>query len=339
MSIKRSAAADISRLIGELTSGDHQRRDLAGARLAVIGPRATTALLGVAGDQERDVPTRVAALETLQAIGDHRAAALAHTLAVAPGDDRLAVAAIDLLGLVARGNDSRSTKAFDHLAALVVDPDVSTTRRLAGLSALDGQPEALLRPLHAALAGDPASRVVARVTRRQAGVVESLDELVGQGLPDHPDLVAAVVRDDADQASLTTLARTIEVIRSRERVVTSDAERHRWAAVRGAVHQALAARNSRLALYDLRETLEAATAPLPVGFVSAAAVIGDPGCLPPLARGWVHASADDRWWREHLADAFRSIVQREALTRRHPILRTILEKWPAAGVLVGMARK
>jgi len=109
--------------------------------------------------------------------------------------------------------------------------------------------------------------------------------------------------------------------------------------VRGAVHQILASRSSRLALYDLRETLEQAKGPLPVGFLSAAAVIGDTACLTPLADAWVHTPADDRWWREHLADAFRSIVTREGLTRRAPALQKILAKWPAAGLLVAMAKR
>jgi hypothetical protein len=53
----------------------------------------------------------------------------------------------------------------------------------------------------------------------------------------------------------------------------------------------------------------------------------------------VHASDDERWWREHLADAFRAIVKRDDLTRRHPTLRKILERWPAAGVLVAAAKR
>jgi len=339
MSIKRSASVDIARLIDELVSGDSHRRDLASARLAVIGSRATTALLGLATDNARDVAVRTTALETLQAIGDSRAATLAHTLAVEPGDDGVAVAAIDILGQIARGSDSRATRAFDRLASIVVSSDAPTTRRLASLTALEGQPEKLLTPLYEALAKDPASKVVARVTRRQAGAVEPLETLVARGMPGDPDVAGAVVRDDGDKAPLTTLKKAVEVIRVRERSAASPDEQARWAVVRGAVHQLLAARNSRLALYDLRETLQQAKGPLPVGFLSAAAVIGDTACLTPLADAWVHTPADDRWWREHLADAFRSIVTREGLTRRAPALQKILAKWPAAGLLVAMAKR
>lgn len=338
MAIRKSAATDIARLIEELTSGDSQRRALAGARLAVIGPRATTALLTVGADSTQAVAARVTALEALAAIGDGRAASLAHTLSTAPGDDALAVAAIELLGQIARGKDARATRAFDRLASLVTSGEAATTRRLAGLTALEGQPEKLLQPLYEALSRDPASRVVARVTRRQTGAVESLDGLVAQGLPGDPDVVAAIVRDDGEKAALITLKKAVEATRMRERSAR-EADRPRWITVRGALHQHLAARNSRLALYDLRETLEQAGGPLPVGFLSAAAVIGDAACLAPLAQAWVTTPTDDRWWREHLADAFRSIVTREGLTRRHPALKKILEKWPGAGVLVAMARR
>src|SRR5690606_27547586 len=115
------------------TSGEGHRREMAGARLAVIGSRATTALLAVAAAPAHASATRVTAIETLAAIGDGRAASLAHLLATEPGDDSLAVAAIELLGQVARGKDARATRAFDRLASLVTAADVSTTRRLAGL--------------------------------------------------------------------------------------------------------------------------------------------------------------------------------------------------------------
>lgn len=338
MTIRRSASADIARLIDELVSGDAHRRDLASARLAVIGSRATTALLALATDAARPTIVRTSALETLQSIGDSRAAAIAHTLAVDPGDDTLAVAAIDLLGQIARGEDSRATRAFDRLASIVVTSDASTTRRLASLTALEGQPEKLLRPLYESLAKDPASKVVARATRRQAGAVESLEALVARGLPGDPDIIGAVVRDDGETTPLTTLKKAIDAIRLRERAAASGDDRARWSVVRGAVHQLLAARNSRLGMYDLRETLEQARGPLPVGFLSAAAVVGDTACLTPIAAAWMHTSPEDRWWRDHLADAFRSIVTREGLTRRHAVLTKILAKWPGAGVLVAMAK-
>jgi hypothetical protein len=51
----------------------------------------------------------------------------------------------------------------------------------------------------------------------------------------------------------------------------------------------------------------------------------------------MRARPDDRWWRDHLADAFDAIVKREGVTRRHVVMKRILERWPGAGVLVALA--
>ena len=338
MSIRRSSSADVARLIAELVSGDAQRRDMALARLAVIGSRATSALVSVANDPTERDEARVAAFEALEAIGDGRAIAAAMT-ALSGSAESVAVAAVGLLGRLAREKDARATKAFEQLAALTLSSRTPTAVRLAALTALEGQPERLLKPIYEALAKDPASKVVARVTRRQAGAVESLDALVAKGLPADPDVIAAVARDDGERAPLMALKRAIDAIRAREAQAADVATCERWRVARGVLHHHLASRGSRLALYDLREALEGATGPLPVGFLSAAAVIGDASCLQPLARAWVESGHDDRWWREHLAEAFRAIVAREALTRRHPALKLILERWPSTGVLVAAAKR
>jgi hypothetical protein len=93
---------------------------------------------------------------------------------------------------------------------------------------------------------------------------------------------------------------------------------------------ALAQRGSRLALYDLRESLETAKGPLPVEFLAALTLIGDATCLEAIAAAHARAKAKDAWWREHLARAFRDIVGRERLTKRHAALRRIEKRWPGA---------
>ena len=324
--------------MAELVSGDARRREMALARLAVIGPRATTALMSVANGSAQPDEARVAAFEALEAIGDARAVTAAIT-AVSASPEPVAVAAVGVLGRLAREKDTRATRAFDQLAALALSSTAATVLRLAALTALEGQPERLLKPIYAALARDPASKVVARVTRRQAGAVESLETLVAKGLPSDPDVTAAVARDDGERAPLMALKRAVDAVRAREAQTPDAATRERWTVVRGVLHQHLASRGSRLALYDLREALEGARGPLPVGFLSAAAVLGDTSCLTPLARAWVESGQDDRWWRDHLAEAFGAIVAREGLTRRHPVLKSILERWPAAGVLVATAKR
>lgn len=338
MSIRPSSSGDVARLTAELVSGDAQRREMALARLAVIGSRATTALMAIASDTGQQHGTRVAAFEALEAIGDGRALPAA-VAAVREPIEPVSVAAAGLLGRLARDKDARATRAFDQLAALALSPGAPTVVRLAALAALEGQPDRLLKPIYTALAKDPASKVVARVTRRQSGAVDSLETMVAKGLPADPDIVAAVARDDGERAPLMALKRAVEGVRAIEAKTSDAGMRAKWTAARGVLHQHLAARGSRLALYDLRETLEGATSPLPVGFLSAAAVIGDSTCLTALARAWVESGQDDRWWRDHVAEAFGAIVKREALTRRHPALKSILERWPAAGVLVATARR
>ena len=106
--------------------------------------------------------------------------------------------------------------------------------------------------------------------------------------------------------------------------------RAEWQSVRGALHQALALRGSRVALYDLRESLEQAAGTLPVSFLAALHVVGDRSCLDPLAAAWSRASAGEAHWRHQLAAAFRMIARREKITQRHAVMKRIAARWPDA---------
>jgi hypothetical protein len=97
---------------------------------------------------------------------------------------------------------------------------------------------------------------------------------------------------------------------------------------RAATHLALAQRNSRLALYDLRETIESSRERIPVEFFAAVTAIGDTTCLEPIAGAY--SQARDDWSRRQLADAFRAIIGREKLTRRHAVAKKIEKRWPGA---------
>jgi hypothetical protein len=101
---------------------------------------------------------------------------------------------------------------------------------------------------------------------------------------------------------------------------------------RAAAHAVLAGRGSRIALYDLRETLEAAGDPLPVEFLTALTEVGDATCLEAIAAAYTKARSTrgDDWWRSHLADAFRAIVKREKITKRHAVMKKIEKRWPQA---------
>jgi hypothetical protein len=336
MAIRPSRASELTRLIDELSSGDALRRDSAAARLAIAGASAAPRLAALVADAGARSDARVAALGALAAINLPRAAEQA-LAAAGSADAAVALDAIDVLADVVHGDDDLATQAFERLTELALDRQQAVERRLAAIGALEGLPDRLMRPVYETLAGDESSRVVARMVRRQAGVMWTLEEIVDHPLPDQAEVMAAIVRDSAETAPVTVLQKAIDLVRRRESDVT-DADREGWRLVRGRLHALLADRGSQLALYDLRETLERqAASPLPVSFLAAAAKIGDVSCLEPLAAAWVAAASGDRWWRDHLAEVFAAIVTREGLTRQHPTLRKILTRAPSAGVLVASA--
>jgi hypothetical protein len=134
---------------------------------------------------------------------------------------------------------------------------------------------------------------------------------------------------EAGSTPLPVLRRLVDLLREREAAETVSPRRTDWQAARAAVHQSMAARRSRLALYDLRETLAGVPGPLPVGFMAALETVGDASCLDEIAAAYIRARrARDTWWVEHLVLAFRSIVSRERLTRRSAALKHVASKRP-----------
>ena len=130
----------------------------------------------------------------------------------------------------------------------------------------------------------------------------------------------------AAAAPLTALHTLVDAIRTREAVAGEQAPE--WTALRGSVHQALAVRGSRVALYDLRESLATSTTALPVSFLSAIHTVGDSSCLEPLAQACARAAASEEWWRQQLASAFRAIMLRQKLTWRSAVVKKIVTRWP-----------
>ena len=61
-------------------------------------------------------------------------------------------------------------------------------------------------------------------------------------------------------------------------------------------------------------------------FLAALSLIGDASCVEAIASA--HAKAKDAWWRDHLARAFRDIVVREKLTKRHAAIKKIEKRAP-----------
>ncbi len=339
MVIKASASAEVRTLVEALDADDEVHREAAIARLGIIGARAVDRLTDAYANTASRA-TRLAILRALEGIGDHRSAPLARQ-ALGDGGD-VAVAATGILrALLSSTNSTVAAAALDTLVATALDRHHERRLRLAAFDALQELPDDVRTRVAAALHGDPGGGLndvagVITTAGSEAARAEALwkDALEGR-LPDAPDELRAAVATRASTAPLNTLRTLVDVVRSQERDAGGDGARRGWTALRGSLHQALAFRGSRVALYDLRETLADAAAPLPTSFLTALHVLGDASCLEPLAAAWGAAepdrTTDGLRWRQQLASALRAIAQREKITKRHAVMKKIAARWP--GVL------
>jgi len=333
--IKASSARQIETLVADLGSDRVATREAAVARLTLLGARAVERLLLLL-DSNASANARAAALRTLEAIADPRA--LDRVLeAIDAADATVACAAASAARVFLRG--PRGNVAVDRLTTAVLDTARNENVRIAALRALGDLERSTLAPLLAALQRDPSDAMKA-ATRLSAAVdpAEVVARAADRGLPEDPEELGEAVARAGSDIALPILLRVIERVREREASEPA-ARRAKWTRVRGRVHVALAARGSRIALYDLRESLEStASAPLPVEFLSALSTAGDVSCLEAVVAAYARAAPSagptgakgDQWWRDHLADAFKTIVKRERLTRRHAVVKKIEKRWGGA---------
>lgn len=339
MVIRASAGKQIDALIADLSSTHALTRDSAVARLTVIGERAVTRLTALVARTEAGTDARVAALHALEGIGDQRAFDPA-LKALDDADTAVAAAAVSVLQTFLKS--ARGVEALDRLTALALDGTRQRTLRLAAIRALRDLGAATIDPLLVALDKDPDEAISAAAglgPEAAADPVHILKEAAEGTLPDTATGLRVALTEAAAHVPLPVLQQLVERVRFREGAETG-ARRAEWAALRGAAHAALAQRGSRLALYDLKESLESAREPLPVEFLGAAAAIGDASCLESLAAAYAKAvenrQAGDDWWRQHLTDVFRTIAAREQITKRSTAGKRITTKWrDAASVLWG----
>jgi HEAT repeat protein len=335
VAIRTSSAKEIEGLISDLASDRALTRETAIARLAVIGARAVERLVALVDQPDRSPASRVAALRALEGLGDTRALEPALG-AAASSDADIAAAGVAVIKTFVRGR--HSVAAIDGLVSLGLNESTSEAIRLEAIEALSDLDADTVRPLWQALSRDPSPRIRARALSAKEGhsrgpspavrassMVEQLVAIAEQGLPDDPDLLCRLLTTEGPALSPSHLHRIMERVREREAAVTP-AQRAWWTRARGSAHVALAKRASLLGIYDLREALEGARGPLPVEFLAALTLIGNESCLEAIAAA--HDRATDRWWREHLADAFRAIVARKQLTRRHAVLKKLQKRSP-----------
>jgi hypothetical protein len=328
--IKRSAGQETQALIAELHADDEVRREAAIARLAVIGTRAVDRLVAMLTSAPASDRATVAALRALEPIGDVRALAPALSLLDAPQPE-IGAAAVGVARNFLRSR--HAPEVLDRLVALALDADRPDAARLAALDALTETGSRVLTPIWERLREDQ-SPVVRQRAAKETGGVDPLAEMEAAAagvVPDDPDALRLLVEKTSAIAPLATLHRLVEVVRSREAGTRAPGAKAAWQAARGAIHVALAGRGSRVALYDLRETLAGAAAPLPASFLAAATAVGDGATLEAIAAGYARAQiAGASEWLNQLKGAFRVIAERERVGGRHAIVKRIEAKWPAA---------
>jgi hypothetical protein len=330
--IKASSRRQIDALLQDLRSERPSVRESAIARLTVIGARAVERLAHLAADPAEEATARAAAFKALEAQDDPRGLDAAHAVLMDP-DPAVAVAAVAVAGTFVRG--PLGVRAVDCLTSLALDTTRAEPVRLAAAQALTQLGPASLRPIFERLAGDPTPSIAAfardrgRASDVPRDATRVLTGAAAGVLPDDPQVLRQALAAPPHELALSVLQQIIDVIREREGAGARPG-RSGWDLARAAAHAALARRGSRLALYDLREWLAQARAPLPLDVVVALMGVGDRSCLEAVAAAYARADPSEDWWRGRLADAFRAIAGRERVTRRHALVMKIERRWPEA---------
>jgi hypothetical protein len=317
LSTHRSTDLEVRSLIDSL--GVASRRESAVARLTIIGARAVSRLIA-AFESASDRHVQIAILRVLETTGDDRALPIARHALSCGGD--LGVEAVAVMeALLGRGALPVQAEALDALVEVVGRADAERRVRLAAAAVVQG--------IARTIGPDAQKTFESELTASEAVWADAADG----HLPDDPATLRAAAIEQAGDAPLPIVHRIMEVVRAREQMLeaagagqTASAQ---WQAVRGALHQGLALRGSRIALYDLRESVAASRAPMPPSFIAAMQTVGDQSCLEPLAAAF--ASASSAVWRHQLAIAFHAIVKRERLTKRHSAMRRALARAPELG--------
>ena len=328
-----------------MTGPSQVARESAIARLIVIGPRAVERLLVVVRSSP-DPLARQSGLRALEGIRDPRCVPTALDIASSDADSLVAAAAVAVARVFIR--QDKSTAIVERMTTIALEPSRASGVRLAAVAALKDLGPSTVAPLLKALAADADAAIRAEAspppksartantrTSTQSDADAVLARAADEGLVDDPDRLREALASASKSAPLASLLRIAERMREREAAEPAS-RREPWAAGRAAAHLALAKRRSRIGVYDLREWLQTDRTPLPVDALAALSLIGDSSCLEPIAVRY--AALRDEWSRTKFADVFRSIVRREALSRRHATIRRIERKekrvleelWPKA---------
>ena len=325
-------------LLDELLDGDDAVGvEAAIARLAITGrPALRQVLQRLRTASDAHVPRL---LRVLERIGDPSALPVVRPLA-GHATAEVAVAAVDVLGALLEARDAAvSSSALDILTATLLDRDRPDPVRLRALDAIINAPDQsaaydadIVEPLRAQLRQDPSAAVrlaaeggLSDAAPADAPAAVDLERVATGALPADVDSLRTAIVTQGSAAPLTTLHRVIERVRAHERELAAEAVEP-WRVVRATAHLALAARGSRLAVYDLRETLEALGPHTPVGMLSALQQVGDASVLDAVADAY--GASEDAWFRGQIATVFRAVVEREKITKRHAAARKLAARAP-----------
>lgn len=307
MPIVPSRSREIEARLAELASTAPAARDSAIARLTLLGERAVGPLVETL--RLGSPLARLGALKVLEQLRSPRALpALLEQLGVGEGDLAAAAAgAIAALGgakaiaplskaLTHKDAEARAAAA-DALAKLFASGIEEALEPLVE-TLLDGKADERLRRT--------AERALSRLPARELRAIRARLSEAGRSRP-APDLEALVAALPKG-AAVTVLHRALAGL--------VDA----GAAAR--LHQALAERGSRIALYDLRERLDARPARLAETLLQVAARIGDASLLPSI----VALAADRTALTGPCVEALAAIVRREKLRKTHRLVKAVRQE-------------
>jgi hypothetical protein len=296
--IRSSAARDVDQLLKDLQGTSAVRREAALARLRVLGSRALARLERLLRDGDEDA--RATALRVLDGIEEPRVIDLALG---ALSDASAAVRTNAVLALRPWVTREAGTRVMEGLVACALT-DQAVAVRDAARDALALLPPDIIQPIL-----EQPVPPAADEPPQDAAAVEAW-------LVTHP------------QAPLSALHAVITGLRAAEARADGDMSRLQHLVARGAVHAVLASRGSAVALYDLRETFDAAATPLPLNYLNAITTIGDASCVESLARAWSATPVSEAWWRDRLSEAAGAIAARLKLTKRHTAMKRVDARWP-----------
>ena len=339
MPIVPSRSRETQALVARLSSARAAERETAVARLLLLGPRALPAVLAALPGSGPEL--RLCVLELLEHTGDPRAGAAVMALCRDP-DGAVARRALALLPrylepkaaataarIAAGGPADLRLSAVRALCALHARGLVEALEPLLGVI-LDEKEDAdfrreVLASLHAV---DPETagtlrEPLARTTREPEAVDTSSlpalhTALEGATDPQTLGMLADAIGHLRSPTSIPVLSRALERLRDLPRRARDEAR----AEVASRLHLALAALDSRIALFDLRERLTALPLLAGATLLEAAERIGELSLLPALAR--IHA--EEQGLRAGSAKVFAAIVARERLRPKNAALRALKPK-------------